>query len=234
MPSVQRFPKHFVISLRVVRTRCVIHETGNPTAARGVIRVEARLTDGQLMARVQDGDRLAFAEIVERHKDAMVNYLTRLTGCRARGEEMAQECFVRLYLSRGRYREEGKLGALLYRIATNLAYSDGRRRRRRQVLSLGLLPAAESDASTPESELLAREAQAQLLWAIRQVRLRFRVPLLLYAIEGLSYGEVAQVLGCAENTVKSRISRGRRQLKQHLDGQGGRESLVEPKREEVV
>lgn len=194
---------------------------------------QERLTDGQLMERVQSGDRLAFAQIVERHKDAMVNYLTRLSGSRARGEEMAQECFVRLYLSRERYREEGKLGALLYRIATNLAFSDARRRRRRQVLSLGLVDGGQ-EPSTPESELLCREAHAQLLRAIGQVKLRFRAPLVLYAIEGLSYGEVARALGCAENTVKSRISRGRRQLRQHLDREQGVRSLVEPKGEEVV
>ena len=211
---------------------------GTPSAARGLSAVEARLatqerlTDGQLMERVQSGDRWAFAQIVERHKDAMVNYLTRLSGSRARGEEMAQECFVRLYLTRERYREEGKLGALLYRIGTNLAFSDARRRRRRQVLSLGLVEGQEP--STPESELLSREAHAQLLQAIRQVKLRFRVPLVLYAIEGLSYGEVARVLGCAENTVKSRISRGRRQLREHLGREQGARSLVEPKGEEVV
>lgn len=177
-----------------------------------------RPSDGQLMERVRTGDRLAFAQLVDRYKDAMVNYLARLCGSRARAEELAQECFVRLYQYRERYREEGKLAALLYRIATNLAYSETRRRQRRQLLSLGgVLPMAESEPVTPEAELLAREAQAQLLWALRQVKLRFRAPLVLHAIEGLSYREVARVLGCAENTVKSRISRARRMVREQLD-----------------
>lgn len=185
-------------------------------------------SESQLMERVRQGDRQAFARIVDRHKDAMVNYLARLTGSRARGEEMAQECFVRLYLYRERYREEGKLAALLYRIGTNLAYSEARRERRRRVLSLGgVLAGGGCEERTPETELLSQEAQARLLWALRQVKLRFRVPLVLHAIEGLSYAEVARVLDCAENTVKSRISRARRLVRAQLD-RGSREPVIEP------
>ena len=70
-------------------------------------------TDADLMARVRSGDREAFAHLVDRHKDAMVNYLTRLTGSRDRAEEVAQETFVRLYRSASRYKEQGRLGGYL-------------------------------------------------------------------------------------------------------------------------
>ena len=83
--------------------------------------------DADLMARLRAGDRDALGDLVERHKDALVNYLTRLTGRRERGEELAQEAFVRLLQAVPRYREEGKLLPYLYRIATNLARSEDRR-----------------------------------------------------------------------------------------------------------
>jgi len=180
-----------------------------------------RPSDAELMERTRQGDRRAFGVIVERYKDAMVNYLARLSGCRARAEDMAQEAFLRLFLHRDRYQEEGKLAALLYRIATNLARSEHRRLRRQQLLTLGLARSNGHDArrspATPEALALSGEAQGQLLEAIRRVKLKFRVPLVLHEIEGLSYGEVAAVVGCGENTVKSRISRGRQMLKQRLN-----------------
>jgi RNA polymerase sigma-70 factor (ECF subfamily) len=177
-----------------------------------------QVSDAELMRQVQGGDRQAFSGIVERHKDAMVNYLCRLTGCRARAEDMAQETFLRLYLYRERYQEQGKLGALLYRIATNLAHSEGRRQKRQQVLRGILGRGSGESGDTPESDLLRHEAHVQLQQAITQVKLRFRVPLVLHEIEGLSYSEVAEVLSVRENTVKSRISRGRRMLRESLNG----------------
>lgn len=185
-------------------------------------------SDAELMARMQAGDRSAFGLLVDRYKDSMVNYLTRMTDSRAQAEEMAQETFLRLYLHRERYSEQGKLGAFLYRIATNLCRSEHRRQRRQRLLRLGFLSSANGSAGgsnghaavtsvTPQSELLAQEAQDLLRRAITQLPLRFRVPLVLHEIEGLSYQEVAQVTGCRENTVKSRISRGRSQLRRRLE-----------------
>jgi RNA polymerase sigma factor (sigma-70 family) len=92
-------------------------------------------SDAQLMARVRSGDRDAFGMLVRRHKDSMVNYLTRLTGCRERAEDAAQETFVRLYRVAPRYSEQGRFAAYLYRIATNLVRQHERRERRRRVLS---------------------------------------------------------------------------------------------------
>ena len=93
------------------------------------------LSDGELMTRVRNGDRIAFAGLVDRHKDALVNYLLRLTRSRERAEEHAQEAFLRLYQSASRYKEQGHLVAYLYRIATNLVRSEERRERRWQFLS---------------------------------------------------------------------------------------------------
>lgn len=177
-----------------------------------------RAGDGELMELVQGGDRGAFARLVDRYKDCMVNYLSRLTGSRARGEEMAQEVFLRLYQNRGRYREEGRFAAYLYRIATNLARSENRREQRRKVLSLIFLSGRNGagPGENPQARLLGKEAHRQLAEALARVPLRFRVPLVLHEIEGLSYQDVAAAIGCREGTVKSRINRGRRRLREEL------------------
>jgi hypothetical protein len=76
--------------------------------------------DASLMARVQEGDRHAFGQLVGRYEGTVVNYLTRLTRDRSRAEELAQEAFLRLYQRAARYQERGQLLPYLLRIASNV------------------------------------------------------------------------------------------------------------------
>ncbi len=114
-------------------------------------------SDAELMARVREGDRDAFADLVDRHKDAVVSYLTRLAGSRDRAEDLAQETFLRLFRSTGGYTEQGYLRAFLYRIATNLLRSEERRDRRFRFL-MPFLPREEHAEPAAPSGLLRREA----------------------------------------------------------------------------
>jgi RNA polymerase sigma-70 factor (ECF subfamily) len=171
--------------------------------------------DAEQMARVRTGDRDAFADLVERHKDAVVNYLARLTGDRDRAEDLAQETFLRLFRSAGGYTEQGLLRAYLYRIATNLVRSEERRERRLRLL-LPFLGTGEHAEPVAPSGLLRREMHRELASAVAQLPLRYRVPLVLHEIEGWAYADIARALGCREGTVKSRIHRGRQHLKERL------------------
>lgn len=173
-------------------------------------------TDADLMARVRKGDRDAFADLADRHQDAVVNYLTRLTSDRDRAEDLAQETFLRLFRFAEDYREQGYLRAYLYRIATNLVRSQERRERRWWLLT-PFLPRQEHVEPAAPSGLLRRELHRELAAAVAKLPLRYRVPLVLHEIEGWSYVDIAQELGCREGTVKSRVHRGRQQLKQKLD-----------------
>jgi RNA polymerase sigma-70 factor (ECF subfamily) len=173
--------------------------------------------DAELMARVRSGDRYAFAQIVDRHKDAVVNYLARLTGSRDRAEDLAQETFLRLFRSAASYSEQGYLRAYLYRIGTNLVRSEERRERRLRLLLPFLLPDRQHAEPAGPAGLLRQEAHRQVASAVAGLPLRFRVPLVLHEIEGWSYADIAQELQCREGTVKSRIHRGRQQLKQELE-----------------
>jgi len=103
--------------------------------ASGVYPIEmTSVGDSELMARMQRGDRAAFAMLVDRHKHKLVNYLTGMVRDRDRSEELAQDVFLKLYQHRGRYQERGQFLPYLYRIATNLARSEERKRRRREFL----------------------------------------------------------------------------------------------------
>lgn len=173
-------------------------------------------SDAELMAEVRAGDRTAFARLVDRHGDAVVNYLTRLTGQRDRAEDLAQESFLRLFRSAAGYREQGLLRAYLYRIATNLVRSEERRERRLRLL-LPFLGGRRHDEPSAPSGLLLQELHRQVAAAVAALPLGYRAPLVLHEIEGWSYADIARELGCREGTVKSRIHRGRRRLRQTLE-----------------
>ncbi len=205
---------------------------------------EAEADDACLMARVRAGDREAFASLVDRYKDPLVGYLARLTGSPDRAQDLAQEAFLRLYRAAGSYRESGQLGAFLYRIATNLVRSEARRERRwrRLVPRLSIrspnggpagatgrvAPAASPEPGTPfgttggaaaptgPHRLLRRELQRRLAGALAALPLELRAPLVLYEIEEWSQRDVARALGCREGTVKSRLFRARRRLREEL------------------
>jgi RNA polymerase sigma-70 factor (ECF subfamily) len=177
-------------------------------------------SDAELMARTREGDEEAFALIVDRFKDRVVNYLCRLTGDRDRAEDTAQETFLRLYRNAADgYREQGQLAAFIFRIATNLVRSEERRHRRWRIFR-ATVPAGENGNGgppTPQARLLQQEAAKQLGAAIDELPLKFRAPLMLREVEGLSYQAIARATGCREGTVKSRINRGRRQLRERLE-----------------
>ncbi len=173
-------------------------------------------SDAELMARAREGDQEAFADLVDRHKDAVVSYLTRLTGNRDRAEDLGQETFLRLFRAAGEYTEQGYLRAYLYRIATNLVRSEERRERRLRLLTPFLARESHAEPAAP-SGLLRQELQREVASALSRLPLRYRVPLVLHEIEGWSYVDIAQEIGCREGTVKSRVHRGRQQLKAKLE-----------------
>ena len=182
-------------------------------------------SDAELMVRVRAGDREAFAELVERHKDAVVAYLARLTADPDRAEDLGQETFLRLFRAAGAYSEQGYLRAYLLRIGTNLVRSEERRARRLRLLApflareTGEGREAREDSVEPAAvtSLLRRELHREVTAAVARLPLRYRVALVLHEIEGWTYLDIARELGCREGTVKSRVHRGRAQLKKRLE-----------------
>ncbi len=187
------------------------------TAVEMTIEETGPLSDAQLLARSRADDSEAFGQLVDRHKDLVVNYLARLTGSRDRAEDFAQETFVRFYQTLGRYREEGQMKAYLLRIATNLVRSEERRRRRWQLLRPFFSSNGHATDPGPHEELVAVEEQRQVSRALAEVDLTYRVPLVLREIEDRSYHEIAEILGLNVGTVKSRLNRGRHLLRQKLE-----------------
>ncbi len=204
----------------------MISTTSSPALVNALAATEVTFgdSDADLMTRFAAGDREAFGELVERHKDGLVSYLARLAGSRDRAEDLAQEAFLRLFRRAPAYRERGQFTAFLYRIATNLLRDEERRARRWRLLAGALALGGDlfsrstrpAEPAAPE-RLLAEEARRRLVAELAALPIEWRAPLVLAEIEGWPLAEVARTLGCREGTVKSRLFRGRRRLQQALE-----------------
>jgi len=184
------------------------------------------LSDHALIEATRQGDETAFAEIVSRYRNPITNYLYRLLNDYEEAVDLAQETFVRVYFAAERYHTGYAFSTYLYRIATNLAISEMRRRKRRKLLSLTGLFQSEDGSETdfdlpdenplPDANLLDDEQQKVIARAIASMPEKYRLPIVLRDIEEKSYEEVAEILGLGLGTTKSRISRARALLKEKL------------------
>jgi RNA polymerase sigma-70 factor (ECF subfamily) len=174
-------------------------------------------TDGKLLALAHEGDSAAFTALMDRHKDAIVNYLTKLTGSRDEAEDYAQEAFLRLYQKAGNYNEQGFFKAYLYRIGTNLVRSAERRKRRWYVVHSLISGNGHFAEPAQQRRVLRDEVSERIRAAVNELPMRYRIPLVLYEVEEWQYRKIAEFLGCKEGTVKSRIHRARAMIREQIE-----------------
>lgn len=187
---------------------------------------DEKLSDHALIEATKGGDETAFEEIVNRYRNSITNYLYRFLNDYEEAVDLAQETFVRVYFALDRYHTQFAFSTYIYRIATNLAISEIRRRKRRRLLSLTGLFQSEDDSSvefqppddrTLQDDMLVEDERSELIGrAIAALPEKYRVPVVLRDIEGKSYDEIAEIMELGLGTTKSRINRGRGLLKEKL------------------
>jgi len=184
--------------------------------------------DREVVTRWQAGDMEAFTTLVQRHEGRVFRLLLRMTGSREEAEDVAQETFLSLHRHGHRFRQECRFSTFVYRVAANAALNRRRslKRSRDRVNRLEVRQAAGDDLPhaprNPEDAAAGLEIEARVQEALLQLPDSLRLPVVLYELEGLSYSEIASVLGLAEGTVKSRIHRARQVLRTKLRGMLGR------------
>ena len=200
-------------------------ETLRAEGRRTGMRDEA-LSDNELIDAVKAGDEDAFAAIIERYRNPITNFLYRFLNDREEAVDLAQETFVRVYFALDRYHTGYAFSTYIYRIASNLAISEIRKRKRRNVFSLtGLFQREDSeteeyqppdDRQLQDANLIEDETSKLVQTAIASLPPKYRAAIVLRDIEGLSYDEIAEIMGLGLGTTKSRISRARGLLKEKL------------------
>ncbi len=186
------------------------------------------LTDEQLLASFLEGDHMAYGALVRRYKDPITNFAYRFLGNYEDAVDIAQETFVRLFRFGGTFGGEVKFSTWLFTITSNLSKSELKRYRRRFGVAMkdafGAPGRNEDDTSwdvpdttyMPDERIDQDKIVQEVQRALMFVTPTYREMVVLRDIQQLSYEEIAAITQSELGTVKSRINRGRAQLKEQL------------------
>lgn len=179
-------------------------------------------SDIDLIRQCRDGATEAFGVLVERHQDRLYAGLVRMLGSADEAREAAQDAFVHAYQKLDTFQGNAAFSTWLFRIAVNAAFSRQRRSRRYRASlngagdERGFEPADHRTGCDPAQPLEQSETQQIVQQALAALPDDFRTALVLKEIEGLRYEEIAEVVGVPIGTIRSRIHRGRNELREKL------------------
>ncbi|MDB5054755.1 MAG: polymerase subunit sigma-24 [Bacilli bacterium] len=173
----------------------------------------------------REGDRRAFAELVELYKDKIYHLGYRMLNQRQEAEDVVQETFLRVYTNLNRYDENQKFSTWIYRIATNLCIDRLRKRKANYSLDADMSDGEgmdwhatlASEQAGPETELILSETQQHIRDAIETLPDKYKTVVVLRYLHDLSLQEISDVLDMPVTTVKTRVHRGREFLRKKLE-----------------
>jgi RNA polymerase sigma-70 factor, ECF subfamily len=180
----------------------------------------------QLVLAHLAGDGDAFAELVRRYRERLLNFIDRMIHDRERAEDLVQEAFLRVFRHIGRYDQSRKFSTWIYTIAGNLAKNELRNRGRNPiVLYQALRPNGDEDArplqfedarSRPDDLFASRHLRELVAATVDTLAPHHREVFVLRELEGRSYEEIAGMVGANLGTVKSRLNRARRAFAERI------------------
>ncbi|MDB6017760.1 MAG: rna polymerase sigma factor region 2 [Pedosphaera sp.] len=178
------------------------------------------------MLRVKRGDAVAFAELVDKYKQPVMNVVYRILRDGTEAEDLAQNVFLQVYKSAHRYEASARFTTWLFTIARNLCLNEIRRRSRHPADSLeATYPDSDDQPSrqyedhktfAPPDTLLHSELEQKIQQVIAELPEAQRTAILLCRQDELSYEEIAEVLECSLSATKSLIHRARETMKEKL------------------
>ena len=183
------------------------------------------LSDEELILEFQKNNtEAAFNILVQRYKNPLTNFVFRFLGNYASCADVVQETMIKVYRYKDTYSSVAKFSTWVYTIAGNLARTEYRRQRRRNIFSISDYGEDHStydlpdESSRPDVITDSGIKDEIIQKALLKVKETYREAVILRDIQGLSYEEISEMLGVNEGTVKSRINRGRAQLQELLKG----------------
>jgi RNA polymerase sigma-70 factor (ECF subfamily) len=182
-------------------------------------------TQRNLIDRCQDrSDADAFRALFDRYKDKVYSIALRYSGDAAVAQDIAQETFLKLFASLEGFRHEANFDSWLYRLVVNACFDQKRKTRRFMPLVDGFLDLVRAPGDSALDEVLRAEMSAHVRSVVESLPPEQRMVIVLRYTEGLSYEEIAAILGCPAGTVASRLNRLHKLLERRLArlAKGGR------------
>ena len=173
-------------------------------------------TEAEMIEACKQGDRDAFRDLFEAHKDRVYTIAFHYTGNEALARDVSQQVFLKLFTTITQFREDSHFTTWLYRIVANACTDEHRKRRRFVPFSPEIEVRHMTEHGSQESGFHRKEVAKSVQGAISELTPKLRLPILLKYVEGLSYDEIAQALDLSIGTVSSRLNRGHKMLAQKL------------------
>jgi len=180
--------------------------------------------DRALVDRVQNGDKRAFDLLVRKYQHKVIALVSRYVRSHAECEDIAQESFIRAWRALGSFRGDSAFYTWLYKIAVNTA--------KNHLVAMGRRPPTDDvdaedavfmagaermqDSATPEREMMRQEIEQSVFSTVQALPEELRTAITLREVDGLSYDEIAEAMGCPIGTVRSRIFRAREAIDEKL------------------
>jgi len=181
------------------------------------------MNEQKLIRKVAEGDQEAFRELVQTHRNMVINVCYSLLNNREQAEEAAQDVFLQIFKKSGEFKERSKLSTWIYRIAVNQAINTRRRNQRfkkkefiRLESSDGLMSLKAPCADCPDSQLEAGKIKEAVQNALDSLPEKQRTVIILHKMEGLTSKEIAQILNISLSSAEARIHRAKINLKKKL------------------
>jgi RNA polymerase sigma factor (sigma-70 family) len=181
-------------------------------------------TDLELIQKTLDGDQDAFSHIVTRYKRLVYSIVFNMVKNREEADDVSQEVFLRIYKALARYNPEFKFSTWASKITTNLCM-DILRKKKHDTVPIEDALGVSDGKETPEEEYISNEKSKRIRKAIEELPEMYRVPVILFHQNGLSYEEMMKILNEPMTIIKNRLYRARLLL---------REKLSESRKEGVV
>lgn len=180
------------------------------------------LSDQELMRVVQAGDFSPASEIYDRYSARIYNFAFRFLKNAEAAEDATQEVFVKMMRHANQFQGDAKLSTWLFSITANWCRDYLRKADNKAKEAEDVLVTLPAPGDSPERNLETRENEQKVRKALSALTPEQREAILLSRYQGLSYAEIAQIAGCSEGAVKTRVFRAMETLKKTLAGDAGR------------
>jgi len=182
------------------------------------------VSDYELVKRCLAGSQESFEELVTRYKKLVYSVVYNMINDKEEANDVSQEVFLRIYKSLARYNPEYKFSTWAVKIATNLCL-DILRKKKLDSMPIEEVETYLGDVDTPEESYLKKERMESVRKAVSQLPDKYKIPIILFHQNGLSYEEITRVLGEPMTIVKNRLYRARLMLKEKLSS-GRKEEIL--------